>query len=103
MAFFEEPSQHLKTALSDLQGTWENLREAVVLAHPFPDADRLLFHIDEAMSWESVRNLRYMEKILLVVQNIAAQSRAPAEVSEWVKAVRENFDEVLVAIDKGEI
>ena len=47
--------------------------------------------------------LRYMEKILLVIQNIAAQSRTPADVSEWVETVRSNFGEVLAAIDKGEI
>ena len=62
MAFHTEPPHYMKTVLSDLQGAWENLRDAVVHAHPFPESDRLLFHIDEGMSWESVRNLENMKK-----------------------------------------
>ena len=103
MAFFTEPSYHIKTALSDLQGAWKNLREEVVNAHPFPESERLLFHIDEAMSWETVWNLKHMGKLLLLIQNIAAQSKVPDGVSEWIEMVRENFDEVLTAIDEGEI
>jgi len=57
MGFQTEPTSYEKTALSDLQGAWIGLREAVVYDFGFPDSDKLLFHIDEAMSWESVRNL----------------------------------------------
>jgi hypothetical protein len=49
---------YVKTALSDLQGAWIILRDAVVDNFGFPDSDKLLFHIDEAMSWESVHNLK---------------------------------------------
>ncbi|MFC1835506.1 hypothetical protein ACFL2Q_12340 [Thermodesulfobacteriota bacterium] len=55
MKFYEEPPHYEKTILSDLQGGWGNLRQAVVENHPFLGSDKLLFHIDEAMSWESVR------------------------------------------------
>lgn len=34
MAFFQEPSAYHKTALSELQGAWQNLRDAVVEKHP---------------------------------------------------------------------
>jgi len=57
MTFYEEPTGYEKTALSDLQGAWQNLRQEVVDAWPFPECDKLLVHIDEGMSWESVRNL----------------------------------------------
>ncbi len=50
MKFYEESAHYEKTILSDLQGAWGNLRQAVVENHPFPESDRLLFHIDEAMS-----------------------------------------------------
>jgi len=73
MTFYEEPTSYYKTALSDLQGAWQNLRETVVDAWPFPECDRLLVHIDEGMSWESVRNLDNMQKTLLLVHNIAAK------------------------------
>jgi hypothetical protein len=55
MAFQTESSGYDKTILSELQGAWILLREAVVENGGFSGADRVLFHIDEAKSWESVR------------------------------------------------
>lgn len=101
MGFAKEPTAYCKTALSDLQGTWANLREAVVSNFGFPNSDKLLFHIDEAMSWESVRNLKLMKETLLVVHNVARQS-APEEINELVDIVRENLEEVHSAIAEGE-
>ena len=103
MTFYEEPSQYRKTALSDLQGSWESLREIVVNARPFPEWERVLFHIDEGMSWENVRNLKNMQKALLLIQNITAHFDVPDEVSEWVEVVTNNLEEVFEAMEKGEI
>ena len=100
-SFPQEPSSYSKTALSDLQGAWADLREAVVGRFGFPNSHRLLFHIDEAMSWECVRNLDQMKDALLLVHNIAAQS-TPGEVNELVEAVRESLQEVQSAIAAGE-
>jgi len=58
MPFTQEPTEHEKTILSDLQGAWQVLRDSVVEAAGFEGWDRAIFHIDEAMSWEVVRNLR---------------------------------------------
>ena len=102
MSFETEPTGYAKTVLSDLQGSWGNLRRVVVENFDFPGSDKLLFHIDEAMSWESVRNLRNMKSTLLLVKNIAAQSEAPEEVIEWVNDVRESLDETFKAIAEGE-
>src|SRR5262245_55123013 len=74
MGFHKEPSGYEKTILSDLQGAWENLRSNVVDAHPFSESDRLLLHIDEAMSWESVRDLDKMRAALLLVRNLATRN-----------------------------
>ena len=68
----------------------------------FPDSDKLLFHIDEAMSWESVRNLERMKSTLLLVQNIISQSDTPEEIKESVGNVRESLEEVFLAIAEGE-
>jgi len=95
MKFYEEPQGYEKTILSDLQGGWGNLRQAVVENHPFPGSDRLLFHIDEAMSWESVRNLSLMRSTLLLIQNFAQTNGAPDEVIEWIEDVVETLKEVL--------
>ena len=102
MGFPTEPTSYEKTALSDLQGAWIGLREAVVDNFGFPDSDKLLFHIDEAMSWESVRNLERMKSTLLLVQNIISQSDTPEEIMECLVDVRESLEEVFLAIEEGE-
>lgn len=95
MAFYEEPGHYVKTILSDLQGAWSNLRQAVVENHPFPDSEKLLFHIDEGMSWESVRNLGQMRNTLLLIQNLARTNEAPHEVTEAVEDVLDTLKELL--------
>ncbi len=101
MSFFTEPEGYAKTAISDLQGSWGNLRDSVVENFGFLNSDKLLFHIDEAMSWESVRNLNHMRKTFILIQNIAHQANAPKEVIEWVDDVRETLDEAVSAIAEG--
>lgn len=101
MGFNTEPTGYEKTALSDLQGAWGNLRSAVIDNFGFPDSEKLLFHINEAMSWESVRNLQKMESTLLLIQNIAVQTESPEDVMEWLAEVRESFNEALIAIADG--
>ena len=78
-----------------------NLRNSVVENFGFPDSDKLLFHIDEAMSWESVRNLKNMKSTFILVQNIALQSEAPEEVIEWLDDVRESLHSTFEAIAEG--
>jgi hypothetical protein len=102
MGFPTEPTSYEKTALSDLQGTWIGLRDAVVDNFGFPDSDKLLFHIDEAMSWESVRNLKRMKSTLLLVQNIISQIDTPDEIVECFGNVRESLEEVFSAMADGE-
>ncbi len=102
MAFTTEPTGYYKTALSDLQGAWGNLRDAVVRSFDFPGSDKLLFHIDEAMSWECVRNLKLMKETFLLVQNISVQNDAPEDVIECVDIVRADMEEVFSAIAEGE-
>lgn len=102
MGFKTEPNGYYKTALSDLQGAWSNLREEVVDNFGFLGSDKLIFHIDEAMSWECVRNLKQMKETLLIVQNVATQAEAPDEVIELIGMVREDLEDVFMAIKEGE-
>ena len=101
MAFGTEPTGYEKTALSDLQGAWAILRNEVVEQFGFPDSDKFLFHIDEAMSWESVRDLAKMKSTLLLIQNITAQTEAPEEIKESVQAVRDCLEDTTLAIKEG--
>jgi hypothetical protein len=95
MAFVQESTGYEKTILSDLQGAWGLLRTSVVEAAGFEGWDRAIFHIDEAMSWESVRNLRRMPPLLLTIRNICVQGKAPEEVLESIREVDEVLKEVL--------
>ncbi|RLJ17519.1 hypothetical protein DJ031_14515 [bacterium endosymbiont of Escarpia laminata] len=99
MAFDKEPVGYEKTVLSDLQGSWQNLRDTVV----YTGWERALLHIDEGMSWESVRNLQYMSKCLLLVRNILIQDKAPKEVLFWLEEVNRMMDVALHTLRKGEV
>ncbi|EIC23912.1 hypothetical protein [Thiorhodovibrio frisius] len=103
MTFLQQPRAYEKTALADLQGAWMTLREAVVSQFGFPNSDTLLFHIDEAMSWESVRNLNTMKSSLVLIRNIAAQAQAPTEVTEGIDDVQDCFEEAVSAIADGSV
>jgi len=95
MSFAKEPTGYEKTILSDLQGAWSLLRQSVVDTEGFNGWHRVLFHIDEAMSWETVRNLRRMPPLLLIIKNICAQSKAPQTVLENIQEVDDILKEVI--------
>ena len=101
MGFHEEPRAYEKTIISDLQGSWGNLLETVIEEHPFPGSKRLLFHIHEGMSWESVRNLAKMRETLLVIRNLAEQGEAPEAVREWVNGTWDTLKEALEVVRTG--
>jgi hypothetical protein len=101
MAFKPEPGGYEKTILSDLQGAWENLRHDVGAAGPFPEGERILFHVDEGMSWESVRDLDKMKAALLLVKNLAAKKGVPPDVKASVEEVWEILNEVLAEVAAG--
>jgi hypothetical protein len=95
MPFTQEPTGYEKTILSDLQGAWSVLRESVVEASGFEGWDRAIFYIDEAMSWEVVRNLKKMPSLVLIIRNICLQGKAPQEVKDNIQEVDEILKEVL--------
>ncbi|HOW75558.1 MAG TPA: hypothetical protein P5102_16565 [Candidatus Competibacteraceae bacterium] len=102
MPFFTEPDHYEKTILSDLQGAWEVLRAAVVDHAGFPGWERVLFHTDEAMSWETVRHLERMEPLLLLIRNLAAQGEAPAEILQAIEEIAEILEEVQSDVKRGQ-
>jgi hypothetical protein len=55
------------------------------------------------MSWEAVRDLKYMRKTLLIIRNIAAHTGAPSEVTASIEDVLQNLEDVFEAIAEGEI
>lgn len=102
MGFPTEPSGYEKTVLSDLQGAWGVLRDSVVAAAGFEGWDRAMFQIDEAMSWETVRNLDRMPTLLLIIRNLCLAGGAPDEVIENIEDIEEILVDVQEAIRHGE-
>ena len=103
MAFTTEPTGYIKTSMSELQGSWSNLRDEVVKNLGFKDSEKLVFHIDEGMSWECVRDLEKMKSTLLLVLNISAQTDLPGEIEFWLGEVKEDLDHVLSEIAEGKV
>jgi hypothetical protein len=95
MRFPTEPHGYQKTILSDLQGAWELFRASVVDTGGFGNADRVLFHTDEAMSWETVRNLNRMPALVLIIRNLCIQGSAPEEVMQNLGEVTNILEETL--------
>ena len=102
MTFFTEPTGYEKTILSDLQGSWSNLRQLVVDNPGFNDWERMLFHIDEAMSWETVRNLERMRPLLILIKNIATKSDVHKAINEEIEDIHEILEEVYNLIKTGQ-
>jgi len=103
MSFYQEPTYYEKTIISDLQGAWEVLRNEVIKEQASKDCSQLLFHINEAMSWESVRNLNHMKNTFVLVQSIAQQIKVSDEIMELIENVRDALYEVLNEIQHGKI
>lgn len=95
MPFVKEPMGYEKTIISDLQGAWSVLRDSIVDAAGFEGWDRAIFHIDKAMSWESVRNLKRMPPLFLIIRNLCVQGDAPQEVLENIQGLDETLKEVV--------
>ena len=95
MNFFTEPTAYERTILSDLQGAWECLRTTLVEQAGFAGWDKLLFHTDEAMSWETVRHLERMAPLVVLIRNLAIQGHAPAQVVEEIDAIAGILADVL--------
>ena len=100
---YQEPTHYEKTILSDLQGAWEVLRDDVIKEHASKDCSQLLFHINEAMSWESVRNLYHMKNTFVLVQSIAQQINVSDEIMGLIEDVRDVLYEALNEIQHGKI
>lgn len=95
MTFDTESTGYEKTILSDLQGAWTNFRDAVAENAGFPGFEKVLFHTDEAMSWETVRNLKLMPPLVLIIRNLCVQGEAPKDVLTWLNEIHGLLDEVL--------
>jgi hypothetical protein len=95
MSFTTEPTGYQKTILSDLQGAWEIFRQSVVDSGGFENMGRVLFHTDEAMSWETVRNLNRMPPLVLIIRNLCIQSGVSGEIMENLGEVTSILEETL--------
>jgi hypothetical protein len=78
------------------------LRESVAEHAGFAGWDRMLFHVDEALSWETVRHLERMEPLLVLIRNLAVQGSAPEEVIEEIAEITDILEEVYQILKQGD-
>ena len=95
MSFQTKPTGYEKTVLTDLQGTWSVFRAAVADTGGFKGAGDVLFHTDEAMSWEVVRNLKLMPSLILIIRNLCSQGKAPEEILQYLNMINETLEKAL--------
>lgn len=100
MKFPTEPNGYQKTILSDLQGAWSVFRQSVVDTGGFKNWDRVLFHTDEAMSWETVRNLDRMPSVVLIIRNLCVQSGISGDVMLNLEETADILEETLAQFPK---
>ena len=100
MPFITEPEGYEKTILSDLQGAWGTFRDSVVNAAGFENWDRVIFHTNEAMSWETVRSLDRMLPLVLIIRNLCTQGGAPERIMENLEYINEILREILEEFPK---
>lgn len=100
MRFPTEPNGYEKTILSDLQGAWILFRQSVVDTGGFKNWDRVLFHTDEAMSWETVRNLDRMPSLVLIIRNLCVESGISGDVMLNLEEVANILEETLAQFPK---
>jgi len=98
--FPTEPNGYQKTILSDLQGAWSVFRQSVVDTGGFKNWDRVLFHTDEAMSWETVRNLDRMPSVVLIIRNLCVQSGISGDVMLNLEETADILEETLAQFPK---
>jgi hypothetical protein len=103
MHMFTEPTGYKKTILSDLQGAWEWLRETVVENAGFEGWERVLFHIDEAMSWEIVRNLERMKPLVTLIRNLVIQGNVSQEIIDKINEIDALLKKVSSELGGGEV
>jgi len=90
-----EPAGYQKTIFSDLQGAWEVFRQSVVDIGSFEKCDRGLFHTDEAMTWEPVRNLNRMPPLIWSIRNLCMRSCVSGEVMRNLEEITDILEETL--------
>ena len=95
------PQSYNKTIISDLQGSWEWLKDAVIKEYA-GDCEELIFHINEAMSWESVRDLNHMQKTLVIIRNLLQEKGSRGEVFKIIEDLSEELKEIFTMIKNGE-
>lgn len=100
MKYPTEPNGYQKTILSDLQGAWSVFRQSVVDTGGFKNWDRVLFHTDEAMSWETVRNLDRMPSLVLIIRNLCVQSGISGDVMLNLEETADILEETLAQFPK---
>ena len=87
MADKKEPSGFEKTILSDLRNAWRLLEDFAIEYRDFEGCNLAILHINEAMSWEVVRDLKKMAGLIVKIRKICVRGKADKKVMEHIENV----------------
>jgi hypothetical protein len=91
MASKNESTGYRETILSELQRAWRRLGDLAVEYRDFEGCNRAILHINEATSWEVVRDLKKMAGLIGEIRKICTRGKADKKVMEQI----ENVDGIL--------
>ena len=86
MKLATEPNTCMYGIFSALETAWSHLRHAVLLLPQDELQCRLLFHIDEAMCWESVHDISRMINAFLWIRHYLRQARV---LGDWIEPMED--------------
>jgi hypothetical protein len=93
--FYTEQQVYEKTSLSELQGAWENFKTTLLKQLPFENSDKIIFHMNEAMSWKVVRDLHEMKNIYMLIRNIIIKTQQYETLVEELNEIKFCLDDAL--------
>ena len=101
MRYDIESTTYLESILSDLKITLSCLRDTIFKLPVSNIRDRLLFHINEAMNLDSVRDLPRIQYAFLSIKNIVQQENMTGELLDFIDDIYVLLDEVFEAVHAG--
>ncbi len=98
MAISKESTGFEKTIFSDLQETWEKLRDSVFRYSNFDGCNLAVLRINEAMSWEVVRDMERMGPLLADIGDVCVRGNADDDILDNIGKVDAALRKVLPEI-----
>lgn len=89
-----EPMPYLEAIFSDLKITFSCLRDVVFKLPQSNIRSRLLFQLNEAISFESIHDFSRMKNAFLLIKTIVWQEKLSGELLDWIDDLEVCFSDI---------